>query len=306
MYLYVRVLEGAMSEMQSTVIYKTVNRHALKADFYGTGHSGSPVIMFLHGGGLIWGSRKDIFEDHIYRYNEAGFSVFSIDYRLAPETKLPQILTDVRDALSWLKSNGEQQFDIDASKVAVVGSSAGGYLSLMTGTLETPEKPKAIVSFYGYGDIGGQWYTTPSQFYCQQPIVTREQAIRVVSNHTVSEGTMDERFAFYLYCRQTGRWVQEVSGYEPSVDHKEVERLSPVFQVRHSFPPTMLLHGDKDNDVPYEQSLDMAEALAKHGVSHQLITIQNGGHVFDRNLSNPVVNQAFDDVIHFLHKHLES
>ena len=78
------------------------------------------------------------------RYNQAGFSVFSIDYRLAPESRLPEIVEDVRDALAWLKQEGLSRFDLDVSRIAVAGSSAGGYLGLMTGTFA--DKPTAIVS----------------------------------------------------------------------------------------------------------------------------------------------------------------
>ena len=69
------------------------------------------------------------------------------------------------------------------------------------------------------------------------------------------------------------------------------------------FPPTLLLHGDKDTDVPYEQSVLMAEALKRHGVEHQLITMTNRGHGFDggrRMAEDPVMGETLERVVDFL------
>jgi dipeptidyl aminopeptidase/acylaminoacyl peptidase len=66
----------------------------------------------------------------------------------------------------------------------------------------------------------------------------------------------------------------------------------------------LLLHGDKDTDVPYEQSVVMAEQLSRAGVEHELITIRDGSHGFDRKLDDPPVAQAFDRVLAFLQRHL--
>jgi dipeptidyl aminopeptidase/acylaminoacyl peptidase len=66
----------------------------------------------------------------------------------------------------------------------------------------------------------------------------------------------------------------------------------------------LLLHGDKDTDVPYEQSVVMAEALARAGVEHQLLTIPDGGHGFDYRMEDPVVTGAFEQVLAFLKQHV--
>ena len=89
--------------------------------------------------------------EQIELYHQAGFNIFSIDYRLAPESKLPAMKEDIADALHWVENEGAKQFDYDPEKIAVIGSSAGGFLALLTGIFTN--KPKAIVSFYGYGDI---------------------------------------------------------------------------------------------------------------------------------------------------------
>ena len=91
---------------------------------------------------------------------DAGYVLVSIDYRLAPETKLPAILEDVRDAFAWIRKDGPRLFGAEADRIVVLGGSAGGYLTLMSGFLIEP-RPKALVSYWGYGDIAGDWYSRP-------------------------------------------------------------------------------------------------------------------------------------------------
>ncbi|WP_409974260.1 alpha/beta hydrolase [Bacillus sp. Bva_UNVM-123] len=188
--------------MKTTVTFKKDERFEIKADFYEANQEHAPVIVYIHGGGLLWGTREDIQEDIKKLYYDSGFALFSIDYRLAPETKLKDILEDVQDALHWIETEGPKQFSIDPNRIAVIGGSAGGYLALSTGTFQN--KPRAIVSFYGYGDISASWATTPNKFYCQKHRVPKEIAKNLISNRILTEGSVHERFLLYLYARKTG------------------------------------------------------------------------------------------------------
>jgi hypothetical protein len=76
---------------------------------------------------------------------DADFVVFPIEDRLAPETKLPAIIEDERDAFRWLRSRGKS-LEVDADRLAVCGSSAGGYLTPMRGFCVDP-RPGALVSY---------------------------------------------------------------------------------------------------------------------------------------------------------------
>ena len=67
-----------------------------------------------------------------------------------------------------------------------------------------------------------------------------------------------------------------------------------------------MLHGDKDTNVPYEQSVLMADMLVRNHVEHQFITMTNRGHGFDggrRAANDPEITQTFDRVVAFLRKH---
>lgn len=286
--------------MKTTVVYKIGEQFEIKADFYPASTKFAPVIVYIHGGGLFWGSREDIKAEQVEFYLNAGFNVFSIDYRLAPETKVSAIKTDIADAISWIKSEGIKQFDYNPDKTAVIGGSAGAYLALLSGTFDI--KPQAIVSFYGYGDITGEWALKPSPHYQKMTTVPKELADMLVSNEVITVGPIQKRYAIYMYARQNGVWIEKIS----NTDIKDLLSFCPINSVNAEYPPTLLLHGTADEDVPYEQSVSMSEALTKAGVENQLITIPNGKHVFDEDWQSVTVQKAFDDVIKFLRKHLDN
>ncbi|MEK7406366.1 MAG: alpha/beta hydrolase [Acidobacteriota bacterium] len=288
-----------------TYTYKTARSCTLQADVHRLpGETPRPAILWLHGGALIFGHRGNLGAEQRQRYLREGFTVVSIDYRLAPETKLAGILEDLDDAWRWLRAQGPRLFRIDPDRIAVVGHSAGGYLTLTCGHRLRP-RPAALVSFYGYGDIAGDWYSRPDPFYSRQPAVSKEEAWQTVGREPLS-GTPapNQRFRFYLYCRQQGIWPNEVAGHDPRSEPRAFDPLCPVRNVTAAWPPTLLLHGDQDTDVPFEQSEQMAREFKRHGVEHELIRIPGGPHGFDRKLSDPVVAEAFERVIRFLKERL--
>lgn len=283
-----------------TKAYKVTSQSSLYTDIYYHG-SQTPVIIYIHGGALIFGSRKWLPSEQIEIYKNAGFSVISIDYRLAPETKIEFIIEDIQDALNWVRATASKMYDFNTERLALIGSSAGGYLSLLSGTMKW--RPSAIVSFYGYGDILGKWYSEPSEHYCQRPIVKLAEAEQSLSKSEVSEGAWD-RFNYYLWCRQHGTWVESVTGLDQAMNSELLRKYNPIDNLSKDFPPTLLLHGDRDTDVPYEQSLMMHEALSKVGIHTELITIKGADHAFDQNLNEPQVQSAFETTVKFLKQHL--
>jgi acetyl esterase/lipase len=209
---------------------------------------------------------------------EQGFVIVSIDYRLAPESKLPAIIEDVRDAWRWMRAQAER-FGIDTARMASGGASAGGYLAQMAGFCLDP-RPRAVVSYFGYGDIAGPWYSKPDEFYRRQPLVSREEALAAVGTGPIAEPQPGSpRNTFYRYCRQNGLWPKEVSGHDPGSEQGWFTPYCPIRNVTGKYPPTILIHGTADTDVPYARSKDMDAKLAKAGVAHELVTVEGAGHV---------------------------
>jgi len=243
----------------------------------------------------------------IQRFHERllaeDWTVVSIDYRLAPETKLPAILEDARDAYRWVHDEGPERFGADPARISVAGGSAGGFLTLCVGFLAKP-KPKALVSFWGYGDVSGPWLSRPDPFYASQPELPEEEARRVVGSVPLTgAGGAKNRGRFYLYCRQKGLWPREVTGHDPDREPAAFDAFCPLRNVSNDYPPTLLIHGDKDTDVPYEQSVLMDRGLARQGIEHRFITVAGGGHGLSAT-EPTVVQETYKQAVEFLRRQL--
>jgi acetyl esterase/lipase len=143
--------------VKKTHVYKTVGTLPIKVDVYRANDSvRRPVVVWIHGGALINGHREQIPARLKDALLAAGHILVSIDYRLAPETKLPGIIEDVEDTFRWISEQGPRLFHADAGRIAVIGGSAGGYLTLVTGCRVRP-RPVALVALWGYGDLVGPW-----------------------------------------------------------------------------------------------------------------------------------------------------
>ena len=296
-----------------TITYKTTDTIDLNLDIHGAdpnNKTSKPVIVWIHGGALIMGTRTRINPTHLSGYINAGFAVVSIDYRLAPETKLPAIVEDVEDAINWIRTTGANEFNLDPERLAVIGHSAGGYLTLTAGHRISPA-PKALISYYGYGNLVGDWYSQPDPFYSTEyDLFTEEQAHAAVGNgdQEVTDGSQDpKRRDFYLWCRQNGYWAEKVGGHNPITEPDWFTPYSPAENVTKNYPPTLVLHGNNDTDVPYGQSVLMATKLKASNITHDFITIENGPHGFDNNpesAESQQVTTAFKKVLKFLNHHV--
>ena len=291
---------------RETRVYKVIDGCQLKVDVFRPAALGQrPAILWLHGGGLIAGCRDMLgargTKAQLQRYMRAGIVVVAVDYRLAPETKLAGILDDIRDAYRWTRTRGAAEFSIDSNRVALVGHSAGGYLALLGGVYLEP-RPSAIVSFYGYGEILGDWCTHPSAYFVEKNPIAEGEARASAGDGIISHACYPtKRNRFYEFCRQRGLWTKEVTGFDPLTDSTLLMRFCPLLNITPEYPPTLLLHGDKDHDVPYEQSLLMEKKLELAGVRHGLITLAGLDHGFDyTNWNDAQVRAAFDSASVFL------
>jgi acetyl esterase/lipase len=263
--------------------FKTVGDLPIRADVYRADDTAvRPVVVWIHGGALITGNRASVPKNLLDLCRDEGYALVSLDYRLAPEVKLPEIAADVKDFFHWLRTDGAKEYRLDPGRVVVTGGSAGGYLTLLAGSAVRP-RPTALVAYWGYGDVDGDWYTKPSDFYRRTvPLIDKAEAYKGVGGKVVtgSEGGIDfkARGRFYHYLRQNGLWTKEVTGFDPVSDRARLDPYCPVRNVSPEYPPTMLVHGTTDTDVPYQLSADMAKELARHKVPHELVTVTGAGH----------------------------
>jgi acetyl esterase/lipase len=294
---------------KKTYPFKTVGDLKIEADVYRASDTKvRPVLIWIHGGALIMGSRTGVPKDLLDLCKSDGYCLVSIDYRLAPEVKVPAIIDDIKEAFRWLREEGPKQLHIDPKKIVVSGGSAGGYLTMMTGICVAP-KPTALVAYWGYGDVDGAWYTQPSEYYRKAvPLIAKEEAIKGLDGKVLTGAVTKEqgqaRGRYYHYLRQNGLWTKEVTGFDPATEARKLDPYCPVRNITAEYPPILMIHGTTDTDVPHELSANMAKELARHKVPHEFISVPGAGHGLSGG-DPKLVAEARAKAIEFIRKQLK-
>ncbi|MEO7141945.1 MAG: alpha/beta hydrolase, partial [Bryobacteraceae bacterium] len=204
------------------LVYGHAGGETLTMDYYApSGPAPHPIAIVIHGGGYIAGNSKNGSEAYCADFlAPAGYAVFSINYRLAPKFPYPAMVDDVERAVRYLRYHAAE-WRADPNKIALVGGSAGGYLSNMAGLLNTPgnqsatdpvdrqsARVQAVVTLFGPSDFRGKPLSVHTHALLD-PLVARigEQAA--------------------------------------------LDQASPITHVSKSAPPFLLIHGDKDQSVPF-------------------------------------------------------
>ena len=213
-----------------------------------------PAAILVHGGGFDEGSKSTNVRPLFEPLANAGFAWFSIDYRLAPEVRFPQQGEDVDTAIRWVKAHAKE-YRVDPRKIALIGESAGGFLVNYAGTHYTPAtKVRAVVDFYGpseYGKLAELRREHPERFNMAS-----------INRHAAHGGGI----------HYFGLEKLDAAGLQKLHD------ISPLAAVHKGMPPFLVIQGNKDDQVAYEQSSEFCEAMHKASVSCELITIEGGGH----------------------------
>ncbi|MGZ7446091.1 alpha/beta hydrolase fold domain-containing protein [Paenibacillus sp. TH7-28] len=224
-----------------------------------------PLIIYLHGCGWGW-SEQDIFEfiPQLTEFAKSGFVVASVQYRLSSEAIFPAQLEDVRDAIHFLKSNAAN-YNIDPHKVGLWGDSSGAHLALLAG-LEAlgdeggPCNVQAVVDWFGPTELLSM-SKYPSVFDHDSPHSPESKLVG---------GALQENKA-------------------------RARAASPMEYVRSDAPPILIMHGDADDVVPFEQSVEFFKALRQAGNDATMYRIKGAGHDgFTQRQTMDVVKAFFD------------
>ncbi len=244
--------ELTFSQMLKDVTYCTNDGVDLLMDAYFPWKPAgpSPVIVFVHGGGWVAGTKTGTPGlSYFLELARRGYTTFSIDYRLSPTVTFPAHIIDVKCAVRHIRANAKA-YNIDPQRIGAWGASAGGHLVALLGTadesagwdvgqyLDQSSRVKVVVDMYGVHDFTTEY---------------------VVGN-----------------LRGLDRMV---FGAQSPTDPK-LAQASPVNYVTPDDPPILLLHGDLDETIPVTQSQIFHDRLVAGGVSSVYVVVHNAGHGF--------------------------
>ena len=279
----------------------------LKMDIYQPGlrkdSSLCPAVIFIHGGSWMHGNRKEITEifsgTYLKTLLEAGFIVVSLDYRLVSKDKsvnYPAPLADCKDAVKWIKKYGEH-YGIDTRRMALMGTSAGAHLALMTAyapdsmavgdtsVCHYDTRVECVVDFYGPTKL-----SSLLKAGLTKPLVG--MASLLVSSKT-------------LEYRNTLLWAfTGESAAHPSKRKKKCRRYSPCEYVQGAVP-TLIFHGTKDKLVPISQSKLLVKKMIKMGMDVNLHVLKGQDHVFP-TISRQQEDGVIKETIDFLRRYLNN
>jgi acetyl esterase/lipase len=277
-------------------VYKKVNNHEIEANiFIPNIKQQHPVVVYFHGGGFIFGNRdqglEDVLRDKLLAHH---YAVVSADYRLAPETKLDEILKDVSDVIKWFQKNVAKQFQIDPTKIAVLGGSAGGYLALSTGYNVQPP-PQAIIAISTPTDFSKTSIQKGDETILKQP-----GPYDVVSDTIVSHGDYDARLTLWRFLAKHRLILSEVFGFDVSQDTIRLQNFMLTKNITANYPPTLLIHAKNDRLVDLPQVEQFEAFLKGVGVDSELYLVEEG-HSTQLIRDNP---EAVEKIVSFLDKYL--
>jgi acetyl esterase/lipase len=280
---------------KETYVYKEVDGLKILADvFLPVTDEVRAVVLFIHGGGFMFGSRidrpgKPLLEKLI----EANYAVVSIDYRLAPETKLADIVKDTGDACTWIRTQGPSLFNADPNRLGVIGGSAGAFLATTCGYIIKP-KLQAIVAVSGFADFK---FAKPST---DRSILKQNKLYDSVGKEIITQGGED-RYELCFFLLDNGLWPWEVLGFEPISNQKKVDELLTINHINSDYPATLLIHSKKDQVVPFSQAERLNQALTARKIESELFVVPQG-HSSEIIKNDP---EAVEKIISFLDKYLK-
>lgn len=210
----------------------------------------SPTLLVVHGGSWARGSRQD-FVAFNQRFRDLGYLVVSIDYRLAPAHPYPAAPEDLDMAWDYVRSHAaELGADPDPERMVWVGRSAGAHLALLEAYARRPSG--AVVAFYPPTDM------------------------RWSFEHPSNPAVLDSSGA-----------IRDFLGAEPDAAEARYREASPLQQVKAGAPPTLLLHGGRDDLVYPAQTRRLQQRLGELGVPCQVEWYPWANHGFDINPNGP-------------------
>jgi len=239
--------------------YGKASGRAMRLDLYLPEKSDQPLplIIWIHGGAWMAGSKTN--PSPALRFTANGYAVAQVGYRLSQEARFPAQIHDCKAAVRWLRANAAK-YNLDPNRFIAWGSSAGGHLVALLGTsggvaelegtvndLKESSRVQAVVDWYG-----------PTDF------------LRIGD----AESDLKHMAPDSPEAKLIGGAILE--------NKDAAAKASPITYVSKEAPPFLIMHGDADRTVPFNQSELLYAALKKAGVDATFVPMKGAGHGFGK------------------------
>jgi acetyl esterase/lipase len=219
----------------------------------------------IHGGSWQGGSSREFLALNQY-LAARDYIVFSVNYRLAPKWKFPAGRDDILSAIAYLKVYGKE-LGLDATRLALLGRSAGGQLALLAAYTANDPSIRGVVSIYGPTDL------------------------RYGYEHPAGKKLIDTRGVLETYL-----------GGTPANADDAYFAASPINFVTPASPPTVLIHGMNDGHVSPEESSMLEAKLQKASVKHLFVRLPWATHGCDWSFQGPCGQISTYTIEHFFER----
>lgn len=211
----------------------------------------------------------------------AGYTVFAINHRAAPRFHYPAAVEDVQRAVRFVRHHGKQ-FGVDPARLGGVGGSSGAHLI-------------GLVAMLGASGLTGDPDSVNREAATLQSVV-----LRAAPTDLRKMGGSGGLSAVVLFMERMPNRIPD--------DDKVYAAASPITHVSRAAPPVLLLHGDSDDTVPYQQAVAMEEALRAVNVPAKLVRVPGGEHGADFGAAgkpNPKWPDFLGEMVSWLDQHLK-
>ncbi|MCD8917436.1 alpha/beta hydrolase [Staphylococcus gallinarum] len=241
------------------------------------------VIVYYHGGGLIFGQPNDLEQAYIDILTE-NYHLILVSYRLAPESNLETIISDA------LLNFDHIQATYPELPLFTFGRSAGAYLAMLVALNKTVA---GVIDFYGYARIHTPAFLTANkQFQALSSQLSPNIINQLIQKEPLVTGPIQARYTIYLYARGQAEWINYLGIQSSS---QQQFNISP--QQLESFPPTFIVHCTGDPDVPYSES----EHIHRFIEESHFESLSLNEHDFDRTFNEKGI-AIYHKVVQFLNQ----
>jgi acetyl esterase/lipase len=260
-------------QLDRDIVFATMGGHELKLDiaYPKAGKGKIPAVIYIHGGGWSMGD-KDPNQALIYAKN--GFAGIAIQYRLSGVALFPAAVHDCKAAIRWVRANAEK-YGIDPDRIGIMGESAGGHLVALLGT---SGGDKFLEGDGPYGEYSSRVQAVVDNFGPIDLMNLKETPSPM--DPTATSGPITA-------------WLGK-----PAKDVPELaKKANPITYLDAGDPPVLMMHGDKDSLVPFQQSELFYAALTKAGVKSKLVQVKNAGHGFSPDPQGATISPGADEIV---------